>query len=156
MTAESSLFTHTSQRSTALSSDLQFHVSGRIDAITPRAFAKDNFLISPTMLQPHSVGYVDLISAVPHHDPYIQPNFLSAEQDLWVLLEGIELARAFVHDSSLRELLKGERKPGGATGAELVLHIKEAHITVWHPVGTCKMGNDKMALMDDQLRAASA
>ena len=136
VTVESSLFTHTSHRSTALSPDLQFHVSGRIDAITPRAFAKDNFLISPITLQPHSVGYVDLISADPRHDPYMQPNFLSAEQDFRALLEGIELARAFVHDSPLRKLLKGELKPGGATDAELVQHNqRNAHhrvASVWH------------------------
>ncbi|MEM7404634.1 MAG: GMC oxidoreductase [Pseudomonadota bacterium] len=150
VTAESCLFTYTSRRSRALAPDLQYHVSGKIDAITPPVFPKENFIVCPTLVQPESIGFLDLMSNDPRHDPYIQPHYLQTEQDIRVLYEGIELAREFANASPLKEFNRGELKPG--KDADLVKAIKEQHITVWHPVGTCKMGRDGMSVVDPELR----
>jgi choline dehydrogenase len=105
-------------------------------------------------LRPQSRGEIRLASADPSRPPVIDPNYLSADYDLKVLIEGIRLGREILAAPAFRRWLTDERLPGAALGsdAELESFIRTAGETEYHPVGTCKMGSDAMAVVDDQLR----
>lgn len=114
----------------------------------------DGFSILPTLLKPQSRGYLGLRSADPAAKPLIQPNFLSVEADLKILVEGIKLALEIMDQKPLRALTKGGVTPPtkGDSDEAIAEHIRRRVETVYHPVGTCKMGSDEMAVVDEQLR----
>jgi choline dehydrogenase len=105
-------------------------------------------------LRPQSRGEIRLASADPLQPPIIDPNYLSADYDLKVLIEGIRLGREILAAPAFKPWLTEERLPGAALklDAELEGFIRAAGETEYHPVGTCKMGSDPMAVVDDQLR----
>jgi len=84
----------------------------------------------------------------------IRANYLQCGRDLEVLNYGAELIRQFAHTSALGSLLGAERLPGPAcsTREQLAEFIRQSATTGFHPAGTCKMGHDAMAVVDDQLR----
>lgn len=113
----------------------------------------DGYTILPTLLHPKSRGTVSLHSADPTASPKIQPNFLSEKEDLDLLVKGGKLAMKAMKQTSLKQYTKTyallhNREDDDA----LIDHIKQTLETVYHPVGSCKMGNDKTAVVDDQLR----
>jgi len=114
------------------------------------------FSIGSTQVRPESVGTVTLASADPTDDPVIDPQYLTAEPDLAVLREGIKTAREIARADPLDDLRGEEVWPGEdvQTDAEIEAHVRETAHTVYHPVGTCKMGpgEDEMAVVDPQLR----
>ncbi|MBK9490829.1 MAG: GMC family oxidoreductase N-terminal domain-containing protein [Haliscomenobacter sp.] len=114
----------------------------------------DGFSILPTLLKPKSRGYVGLHSNDPHAAPLVQPNFLSEEQDLKILVEGIKLALEIMEQNPLSAITKSKVVPPqyGSSDDAIAEHVKRRLETVYHPVGTCKMGQDTMAVVDDQLR----
>jgi choline dehydrogenase len=114
----------------------------------------DGFSILPTLLKPQSRGYVGLHSKDPLKAPLIQPNFLREEKDLQILVKGIQLALEVMAQSPLQALTKAAVNPPAYGDSEeaIVEHIKRRVETVYHPVGTCKMGQDEMAVVDEQLR----
>ncbi len=113
----------------------------------------DGFTILPTLLKPKSRGYVALRSANPLDAPIIQPNFLKEEEDLKQLVEGGKLALKMIQQSAFDEYRKEIVAPVDFSSEEaLIKHIKKSVETVYHPVGTCKMGNDDMAVVNDQLQ----
>ena len=153
VTAECGLFTHSSLTPASMPPDLQFHVSGRIDHFTPETMTGDNFLMGPTLLQPRSRGYIQLLSDDPRHPPDIVPHFLRHADDVRILSEGVELAREIARCQPLAELNEGELSPGAdVRGAALEQHIRDTYNIVWHPVGTCRMGRDDFAVVDSELR----
>jgi choline dehydrogenase len=105
-------------------------------------------------LRPQSRGEIRLASADPRQPPVIDPNYLSAGYDLQVLIEGIRLGREILAAPAFKPWLTEERLPGAAlrSDAELESFIRASGETEYHPVGTCKMGSDPMAVVDDQLR----
>ncbi|WP_136717604.1 GMC family oxidoreductase [Halorientalis salina] len=136
--------------------DLQFHFA-------PSYFMRhglDNpdsghgFSIGSTQLRPESRGEITLRSADPFDDPVIDPNYLDADADLDVLVEGVKQAREIVGASAFDDVRGEEVWPGEdvQTDAEIEAHVRETAHTVYHPVGTCKMGDDEMAVVDDDLR----
>ena len=83
----------------------------------------------------------------------IQPNFLSESEDLQILLEATKKAIAVIKGKAFAPHVKDYLYPTEETSDEkLIHHIKSVLETVFHPVGTCKMGNDDMAVVDDRLR----
>jgi choline dehydrogenase len=84
----------------------------------------------------------------------IQPNFLSQEHDLKILVEGIKLAMEIMEKKPLLDLTKSRVTPPsyGASDDAIADHIRHRVETVYHPIGTCKMGSDELAVVDDQLR----
>lgn len=114
----------------------------------------DGYSILPTLLKPKSRGYVGLHSTDPNAAPLIQPNFLSEEHDLKILVEGIKLAMGIMEKKPLLALTKSRVIPPafGASDDAIVDHIKQRVETVYHPIGTCKMGHDELAVVDEQLR----
>jgi choline dehydrogenase len=112
------------------------------------------FTLACIVLQPRSVGYVELRSADPLEPPVIQPAYLTDPHDLDVLLAGLRLARRIVAAPALAELAGEELGPGAAaqSDAELAAWIRSNAQTIYHPVGTCRMGVDELAVVDPELR----
>ena len=107
-----------------------------------------------TLLRPESRGYVKITSNDPTKPPEIAPNYLSVERDRLKLLESIKIIRGILKNKKLAEYVVEEKYPGGTlnTDEELLDYIKQYCRTSYHPVGTCKMGSDEMAVVDDELR----
>ncbi|MCY1512866.1 Alcohol dehydrogenase [acceptor] [compost metagenome] len=106
------------------------------------------------VMQPQSRGQVRLNSPDPRDKPLIEANFLSHPEDLRKLVEGVRLLRRLATTAAFRRHLKGELVPGVqiSSQAQIEQWIRQSLGTVFHPVGTCKMGHDPLAVVDDQLR----
>ncbi len=112
------------------------------------------YFITACLVQPRSVGSVTLGTADPLAVPVIRANYLQSEYDLSVLMEGAGLARRLAGMEPLKSMLEAEVIPGPnfQSHAELRGAIRQFGGTNFHPVGTCKMGEDEMAVVDAQLR----
>jgi choline dehydrogenase len=112
------------------------------------------FAISPVGLYPRSRGSVSLASPDPFAAPIIDPNLLSAPEDLAPLIYGIRLARKVFASPAFAKYQATETAPGAAAinDAELEDYIRAQAYTVHHPVSTCRMGVGDGAVVDPQLR----
>lgn len=112
------------------------------------------FTIAVVLLRPASRGTITLVSADPFAAPKIQPNYLSAPADLPPLLAGLKVVRQLVQTAPFAPYRGAEVWPGQAlqSDQELVDFIRQRVETLYHPVGTCKMGADPLAVVDSQLR----
>ncbi len=110
--------------------------------------------VMPTLIYPKSRGEILLTSSDPHAAPHIDPHFLEAPEDHQVLLDGIRKCREICEHPELAEHLREELTPGAtrASDEELTAEIKLRATTVYHPVGTCKMGVDPMSVVDPRLK----
>jgi choline dehydrogenase len=105
------------------------------------------------LVRPQSVGEVTLRSDDPSMPPVIQMNYLQSEADVRVQLAAIKLCRELAATRAMSKLITKEALPGpDRTRSELVEYIRSHASTIWHPVGTCKMGYDRMAVVDPKLR----
>ena len=113
------------------------------------------FSASAAQCRPESRGSVALRSADPLAPPRIVSNYLTAPHDVRVLVEGLKMLREIYAQPAFRELTTGEEYlPGNAlrSDAELERFAREQGGTVFHPVGTCRMGSDARAVVDPALR----
>ena len=110
--------------------------------------------IGATQLRPESRGRIRLNSADPFEAPVIDPNYLDERADLDALVEGVKRAREIARQDAFSEYVEREVWPGEEveTDEEIARHVREECHTVYHPVGTCKMGDDEAAVVDDELR----
>lgn len=114
---------------------------------------EDGFSILPSLLQPKSRGEVTLKDKNPSSAPVIDPNFLSEESDLKQLIAGGKLALEIVKQEGLQKHVQQMQMPRDVSSDDaLAEHIRQSLETIYHPVGTCKMGTDEMAVVDPQLR----
>ena len=115
------------------------------------------FSFVPTVIRPQSHGRITLRSTDPTQPPLIQPDYLSSEADMQVLVEGVKLARWLAQTKAFDPFGGTETHPGPEAQSDeaVVEHIRETAETLYHPVGTCKMGSDAMAVVDSQLRVRS-
>ena len=106
------------------------------------------------LLRPKSRGTITLKSANPNDTPIIDPQFYSKEPDLDTLLWGLKECRRIIHGDVFNKYQPTETNPGQAiqTDKELKEYILNSAGTIFHPVGTCKMGNDNHAVVDNRLR----
>ena len=106
------------------------------------------------VLRPYSRGEVFLKSADPLAAPGIDPRFLSDERDLQTLIRGAKMTRAMLEAPAMAKYKHKELfgVSDDTTDSEWEQHIRNRSDTVYHPVGTCKMGHDEMAVVDSNLR----
>ena len=125
----------------------------KADLYNPKTITKeDGFSILPTLLKPKSRGYVALQSNKVEDAPIIQPNFFSEEEDLQVMLKGLKKSIEIIQSKAFEPHTKSYLLPKEMSDESLIAHIKECVETLYHPVGTCKMGNDAMAVVNDELQ----
>ena len=105
-------------------------------------------------LRPESRGHVRVKSQDPYQQPAIQPNYLSTPADKQVAIDALRLTRKIFTAHALKRFEPEEFLPGEeySTDAELVREAGNIATTIFHPVGTCKMGSDPMAVVDHRLR----
>ena len=105
-------------------------------------------------MRPESKGSIHITSADPRKAPAINFNFLSAPIDAELTVRAIRIARSIMNAPAMAAMKPTELAPGTArnTDEEIIAWVKEAAETTYHPVGTCRMGSDAMAVVDDQLR----
>ena len=109
---------------------------------------------SVCQLRPESTGSIHIQSAEANASPAIKPNFLSEEVDRAALIEGIRIARRVGEAPALADYADHELYPGGdvETDDEILEFCRRTGSTVFHPIGTCKMGSDPNAVVDERLR----
>jgi choline dehydrogenase len=114
------------------------------------------FTASVCNLRPTSRGSVHISSTDPEAPPIINPNYLSTDEDRKVAAESLRLTRKIVEQAALAPYSPEEYKPGMQyqTDDELVKAAGDIGTTIFHPVGTCKMGraDDPMAVLDSELK----
>lgn len=112
------------------------------------------FTASVCNLRPKSRGRVDISAADPDAPPLIDPNYLSDPDDVQVAVDAIRLTRRIVQGAALQAFAPQEYLPGGEVQSEEALRSAAGRIgtTIFHPAGTCRMGNDALAVVDAQLK----
>jgi choline dehydrogenase len=159
---EAGLFLH-SQGDAAVTPDLQFFFAPVQLLLSPDYTPADfgfSGVISVNDLQ--NVGSVSLRPAKgnasrtsdPKDAPIIRMNFLQSPADVQKSVAAIKLTRQLFHNSAFDEFRGAEIAPGADVTSDeaLVDYIRSTGSTVWHPVGTCKMGTDSMAVVNHELR----
>lgn len=105
------------------------------------------------VLRPKSRGWVKLASANPLDAPLINPNFLSEDFDLQTLMAGVRMASRIMSQPALSGYAAQELNAvSQLSDSALEAQIRQRADSVYHPVGTCKMGSDELSVVDDQLR----
>jgi choline dehydrogenase len=112
------------------------------------------FGFGPTLITPESRGTISLRTADPLDAPAIRANYLSTDADLRTMIAGVQLARRLAHAKAFDAFRGEELHPGAAmkSDAEITEFLRNELETLYHPVGTCKMGNDALAVVDARLR----
>jgi choline dehydrogenase len=112
------------------------------------------FGFGPTLVTPESRGEISLRSTNPLESPAIRANYLSTEADMQVVVHGVRLSRRLAHSKAFEAYRGDELHPGSntQTDAEIAEFVRREAETLYHPVGTCRMGNNSMAVVDARLR----
>ncbi|MGD0525919.1 MAG: GMC family oxidoreductase N-terminal domain-containing protein [Polyangiaceae bacterium] len=113
-----------------------------------------SFTILPGLIYPKSRGTICLRSTDPFESPDIDPHYLENDDDMKLLVRAFEMARDIAASKPLAPYLRGEATPGPGvkTEAEIRAAIRLYAKTIYHPVGTCKMGVDAASVVDPELR----
>jgi choline dehydrogenase len=139
----------------AILPDIQFHVATlSADMAGGQVHPFSGFTLSVCQLRPTSRGHVRIRSADPFEPPEIQPNYLSTDLDRRTAVAAVKAARRIAASPSMKPYVRREVKPGPEAGddAALLEFCRNHGATIFHPSGTCKMGHDDMAVVDDRLR----
>lgn len=149
------LFSGVYDRSTS-SPDLQFFF-GPIQFADPQYVdGGPGFTFVPILAQPRSRGSVRLASVDPVQKPVVDPGYLSDPRDVDVLLRGLRIARNLAANKAFDSMRDKELAPGADTASDedLISYIRASASTVWHPVGTCRMGDptDPATVLDPLLQ----
>ncbi len=140
--------------------NLQYHVQPlSLDRFGEPLHRFPAFTASVTNIRPSSRGFVKLRSPNPAEAPAIKPNYLSTDEDRRIAASSIRLTRHIVAQPALKDFHPGEYLPGPQIGDDEQTLIKAAGdigTTIFHPIGTAKMGlpSDPMMVVDDRLRVA--
>lgn len=129
---------------------LLFDDSGR----NLKLMSKPGYSVHVCVLRPKSTGTVTITSADPFAAPEIDYNFFAEPDDCKVMVDGIRQARRILAARAFDDYRGEEIHPGSdcQSDEQIIEKVKEKVGLVYHPVGTCKMGTDRMAVVDPQLR----
>ena len=135
--------------------DIQFHfqpLSAEKPGIEMHPYS--GITMSVCQLRPESRGHISITSPDPHVYPDIQPNYLSAKLDQDTAVSAMRISRKLTQTRNLSPFIVEEKVPGCTvrTDAELLDAARDISQTIYHPVGTCKMGDDAMAVVDARLK----
>jgi choline dehydrogenase len=110
--------------------------------------------LSSYVARPKSVGRISLAAVNPLDKPRIDPNYLDDPYDVRAMVAGIRWNRRILAARAFADVLGEELTPGivAQSDEEIVEYVRKTASTTWHPVGTCKMGVDAMAVVDSSLR----
>lgn len=145
-------------RPVAPTPDIQFHVATlSADMAGGKVHPYSGFTMSICQLRPQSRGHIRIRSRDPAEPPEMQPNYLATELDRATTVAGVKAARAIAASAAMRPYVKREVKPGpqATSDAELLAFCRDNGATIFHPTGTCRMGNDPLAVVDARLRACT-
>jgi choline dehydrogenase len=131
----------------------------QLPAVTPETAARfgappaDAFTIAPALVQPTSRGSVRLASNKSQDAAVVEGNYLGTDRDLAAIMRAIEAARELGNQRAFDSLREAELVPGPRATADDINELARlASASFGHPVGTCKMGVDKLAVVDPTLR----
>jgi choline dehydrogenase len=112
------------------------------------------FTLLPCLVQPKSLGRVTLRSGDPLDAPVIDHDYLAEPEDLDLLVQGVRLARRLLEARAFDPYRGPAHLPADTvqTDDEIADYVRSEVMTIYHPVGTCKMGHDPMAVVDHELR----
>jgi len=115
------------------------------------------FSAGPVLLRPESRGAISLRSADPLAAPRIEARYFTSARDVDTMVAGVKALRDVLQAPALRDFRGAERAPGDDVkdDAAIARYLRGAVETLYHPVGTCKMGTDDAAVVDPALRVRS-
>ncbi|GEP60868.1 GMC family oxidoreductase [Reyranella soli] len=138
------------------SPDMQFHMAhASYDTAQKRLLEREpGMTVVIGQCRPDSRGSIHIKSATPGVEPAIRPNFLTAQIDRDATVAGMQIARKIVSHPSMEKYIAFENKPGKDVNSydEWLDFARGNGQTTYHVCGTCKMGSDPMAVVDDRLR----
>lgn len=135
--------------------NIQFHVQPlSLDRFGQPLHRYSAITVAACNLRPTSRGSVRITAADPYAAPVIDPNYLDTDEDRRIAADAIRLTRHLMQQSALNRFKPQEAVPGESDGRDLSLIAGEIGTTIFHPVGTAKMGrtSDPMAVVNAQLR----
>jgi choline dehydrogenase len=152
--AEAGLFLQTGIVPTRGGPDLQFHLVPLL-YVNPVFFREGpGFTLVLNVAQPQSRGSLRLRSPHAADPPVIRAHYLESATDMALLVEGVTLARRLAQAQALAAFRGEESAPGPAVQSDAAIraYIRQAADSMHHPVGTCKMGHDRLAVVNPQLQ----
>jgi choline dehydrogenase len=135
--------------------DIQFHVGAAyFERHGEEEYDGHCFVMAPTLVTPKARGRLRLRSTDPSTHPRIWTNTLSEPDDVASMLAGMKLAREVMATPPLSRKIVKHLKPGSdvVSDEDLVEHLRRRVELIYHPVGTCRMGQDELAVVDPELR----
>ena len=119
---------------------------------SPKSYA--GLTINSVVLQPRSRGQVTLKDADARSAPVFDPNYLGDPEDMRVMVAGVRYCREVLKAPALRDIMEPEMLPGLdiQSDEDLAAYARRNLTSMWHPVGTCRMGADEAAVVDAALR----
>lgn len=135
--------------------DVQFNVMPlSVDKPGAPLHTYSGFTASVWQCHPKSRGTLRIRSSDPFDQPRIEPNYFSEEEDRKVIVEGVKILRDIYTQPSFRDLWDEEVIPGKdvRTDDQIWDHVRHNGGTVFHPVGTCRMGSDPGSVVDPDLK----
>lgn len=136
--------------------DVQFHIApaSYSDPIKRDFESEPGLTIGIYQTRPESKGSMHIASPDPREQPHIVGNYLSLEYDRQVTVAGFRFARALMATEAMHGYVAHEIRPGSdvQNDEEILDYCRGNGMAIFHPVGTCRMGNDRLAVVDDQLR----
>ena len=137
--------------------DIQFHIQPfSADKPGDGTHPFSAFTASVLQLRPESTGHLALKSSSPDDHIVIHPNYLATKTDCDTIVAGIKVARAVSAAEPVASMITEEFSPGPGVAEdddEAILDwARNTSTTIYHPTGTCKMGRDPMAVVDERLR----